>query len=304
MPYPFPLNLELFLAKEEVTYGVDPTPAAATDAIRHIKHLWTDTNSEYAWPNLREDVVTNTLVEAAPAVPRGRMVSFEVELELKGSGVAYATGSVVPEVDETVTYALADTDHSSATCYIYSGGKLFVVVGCRGNMVWSAPAGTLGRMRFALQGILSSVTQSDPAPSGTFDSTESPAAVNMGLSIDPGTPWTPNFTEAEIDLGNNVVRLDDGNASDGIEGFFIPSRETRFRLTARNELITTYDPEALRLANTVHTIDMEMGQTQYNSIDVDVDDSSLIATPNRVEDNEFTGWELEYMLRDLAIIFD
>lgn len=326
MPYPYPLNVETLLVIEEVTYGVDPTPTPAANAVRHIKHLWTDFQGEFAFPNLRDDVVTNTLIEAAPGIPRGRMVNFDLEVEVKGAGVAYSSVTPVrPEIDpllracglsrthvdtggsETVTYALQDSGHASATLYIYAGGKRAIVVGARANLVWHPRAGELGRMRFNIMGLLTSVIESDPAPAGTYDATESPAAVSMGLSIDPaGAPpaWVPNWTEGELDLGNEVVRLDDANAADAIEGFFIPARAPRFRLTARTEDLADYDPEARRIANDSHTIDLSLGATQYNSMDIDVNDALLAAAPGRVEDNQFAGWTLEYMLRDLAVVFD
>lgn len=326
MPYPYPLNVETLLGIEEVTYATDPTPTPATDAIRHIKHLWTDLESQYAFPNLRDDVVTNTLIEALPATPRGRFVDFEIEVEVKGAGVAYSGVPTIvrPEIDpllmasglarvhddtgaaETVTYSLADSGHSSATLYVYAGGKRAIVVGCRMNPVWSPRAGELGRMRFRVMGLLTSIVESDPAPAGTYDATESPAVVSMGLSIDPtvGAAWVPNWTEGELDLGNEIVRLDDGNASDAIEGFFIPARKPRFRLTARTEDLADYDPEALFASVDVHSVDLSLGATQYNSMDVAVVDGTLTGPPGRVEDNQFAGWTLEYRLRDLAIVFD
>lgn len=318
MAYPFPLKFDGILAKEEAVYGTDPTPTIIANGIRAVGRLWPQLGDEYAFPNEREDVAVGSFVEAIPAIPRGHMINLDFQVELKGSGIAYATGSVVPEVDpllvacclarvhddtpasETVTYSLADTGHLSCTIWAYAGGKVWKIQGCRGNMIWDMVAGELGRLRFVMQGMVGSITEA-AQPSITYDSTESPAVISMGLALGG---VSPNFATASLDLGNEIVRLDDGNGADGLEGFFKGDRKSRFNVGIRNVALATYDPPALQKARTIQTIAATLGSVQYNKVGIAVVDSRILPAPTPVEDNAYTGWDIVYMLRDLAILFD
>ena len=318
MPYPHPLKIDGLLAKEETVYGTDPTPVAATNGVRGVGRLWPQLGDEFAFPNERDDVAAGSLTEPIPAVPRGHVINLDFSVELKGAGIAYATGSVVPEVDpllvscglarthddtassETVEYAPADTGHLSCTIWAYAGGKLYKINGCRGNMIWDMAAGELGRLRFVMQGMVASIAETAQA-SITYDSVESPAVISMGLAIQG---WSPNFAKASLDLGNEVVRLDDGNEADGVEGFFIGDRRMRFMLSARGQDFSDVNPNAIHAARTIQTIAATLGSVQYNKCGIAVTDSRIWTPPDPVEDNRFTGWDLVYILRDLTILFD
>jgi len=325
MPYPHPLKIDGLIGKVEDTYLTDPTPTVADNGIRGVGRFWSLVGPEYAFQNDREDVMTGSLVEAIPAVSRGQIANFDWTVEAKGAGAAYDDSpQVVPEIHpllvsaglaptidassgtEKVTYALADTGHGSATFWVYAGGKRIKISGCRSNLVWAIAAGNLARMRFQVQGIVTDIAEVAQA-SITYDSVESPALIGLGLALVPsgGSSWTPRFAEAELDLGNEIVRLDDANtATTGIEQFAIADRRPRLRLMARTTDLTTYPAYALRAARTLHTIDATVGSTQYNRIKIDVNDARPMGRVGHGEDNGFARWELEYLLRDLALIFD
>ena len=320
MPYPHPLKIDGLLAKEESPYGSDPTPTAADNGVRVVGRLWPQLGDEFAFPNERDDVAAGSLTEPIPAVSRGHIITLDFSVELKGAGVAYAGSNTIvrPEVDpllvscalgrehvdtggsETVTYTPADTGHLSCTIWAYAGGKLYKINGCRGNMIWDMPAGELGRLRFVMQGMVASIAEQAQV-SITYDSVESPAVISMGLAIQG---WSPNFAKASLDLGNEVVRLDDGNGADGLEGFFIGDRRMRFMLSARGEDFSTVNPNAIHAARTIQTIAATLGSVQYNKCGIAVTDSRIWSPPDPVEDNRFVGWDLVYQLRDLAILFD
>lgn len=320
------LNLEALLAIEEVTYGTDPTPTPAANAITHVRGLWPQLGDEYAWPNRRDDVATGTLIEADAAQARGHLVVFDFEAELKGPGVAYSSVTPVrPEIDpllvacglsrthvdtggsESVTYALQDPPHSSCTIYAYAGGKRMIIVGCRGNAVWTCRAGELTKVRFVMSGLVPNLPTEVAVITPTLDTTESPAAVNMGLSLDPAgadPAWVPSFRELVLDLGNNVTRKDDGNAADGIQAFKIASRQPRLTLTAEEVALTDYNPGTLFQAGTSHTIDATVGDTQYERFDLDINDAPLDVPMRPVDDEGEAGMELVFRLRDCAWVFD
>lgn len=324
MAFPYNLRLEALLVKEESTYGTDPTPSESVDAIRHVGPLFTSLDPKYAFENLRDDVVSNSLVQIAPGGPKGRMVDIEIVTPLIGAGAAYSSSTPVrPDTDplfmacgmsrthvdtggsESVSYALADTSHSSCTVYAYAGGDLIIIVGCRGTFVWEMTAGGLGRIRWTLSGLMPTAPAETAVPSATYDSVEPAAAVNMGLSIDPGTPvWTPNAANLSVTPGNNIIRHDDVSAADGIEAFRISGRSPRLTFTPRKPDLSDYTVWANALSRVVNTVDATLGSTQYNRVDLDIETAYLMTDPSPQDDQGFAAVELEYLLRDLVIRFD
>lgn len=322
--YPYSLKLQAVSVEEEVTYGTDPTPTAG-EAIRVVGFIWPGMSFEYAFPNKRDDVFTNSLVPVAPGIPAGRICALEFEVQAIGAGAAYASATPVrPDMDallmacglsrthddsagtESVSYALADTGHKSCTIWAYAAGDLFKVVGCRGNVVWDCTAGNLGKMRFTMSGMLSTAPAETAVLAGTYDAVIPPAAKGMSLAIVPsgGGSWTPRAARFSVTPGNRIARLDDVNSSDGIEMFSIVGREPRFNLTCRKPDLSDYTLYARSLSRVLHTIDATLGSTQYNRVDVDINAGYLINDPTPGEENELASVDLEYELQDLVIRFD
>jgi hypothetical protein len=280
---------------------------------------------EYAFPNKREDVVSNSLVPVTPGIPRGRIMRLEFIVQLIGAGAAYASGTPVrPDVDallracglsrthvdtggsESVSYALADTSHSSCTIWAYTGGDLLKIVGCRGNPTWEMLAGGLGQIRFEMMGMLSTAPAETGVISGTYDAVVPPANVNIGLTVTPsgGSGWTPRVSRASCTPGNRIVRLDDVNSADGIESFEIADRAPRFTMTCRKPDLTDYTLYARSLAQTAHAIIATVGSTQYNRVDLDIAAAYLMTDPGWSVEDGFVNNELEYQLQDMIWRFD
>ena len=325
MAGPYNLRLQGLLVEEEVTYGTDPTPSASADGVRVVGHIWEAMSPEYAFPNKREDVHSNSLVKVAPGLPKGRIMNLDFEVELIGSGAAYSSVTPVrPAMDalfvacglsrthvdtgssESVSYALADTSHVSCTIWAYAGGDLFKIVGCRGNFTWDVLAGGLGKVRFQMQGMLSTAPAETSVASITYDSVIPPAAVNMGLAIVPsgGASWTPRLATMSVTCGNVIERLDDINSADGIEQFAIVRREPRITMTVRKPDLTDYTLYARALSQVLHTVDMTLGSTQYNRVDLDVDAAYLMTDGGFGADNGHAGIDLEYEALDMIVRFD
>lgn len=320
----YPLRIEGLLVGEESQYGVDPTLVAATHGVRGVGRIWSALSPEFAFPNLREDTVSNSLVGVAPGPAHGDIVTIDYTVQLMGAGAAYSSSTPVrPECDpliracamsrthvdtgssESVSYALADTSHASVTAYVYAGGKRFVVVGIRGNMTWNPTAGGLGQIRFTLQGMVTGVTEVS-VPTITYDSVIPPAAVAMGLAIVPSgqSSWTPRTAGFEVTTGHTLDRHDDVSGTDGIEGYFIGDTKSRLTITARAKDLTTYNAWSYAKSRLVHTIDATLGSVQYNKVDLDVGLAYLVSPPQPTEDGNFAAYTLEYMLRDLVLRFD
>lgn len=322
---PTPLKLQGMVGLEESTYGTDATPAD-TDGIRGRGTLWTDLTNEFAFPNRQEDVWSNSLVKAPPAPPRGRFAALDLLVQLRGAGAAYkGTATIVrPPSDvllracglsrthvdtggsESVTYALADTGHSSATLYCYAGGMLHRLIGVRGGVTINPRAGELGEARFNLMGMLATDPTDVSVPSITYPAVVPPAVVGIGLAIVPsgGSSWSPEVGDWEIMTNPDIQRLDDVNAADGIGGFYIAGFSPQVRLPVRKAALSDYPFVTLVDDATLHTIDATVGGTQYNRYDVDINAAYIENYPAPGDAQGFAQSEFMYELQDLALVFD
>jgi len=156
---------QLLLAEAEVSYGVDPTPSASTNAIlvRNIEvtPLEADTvNRELIRPYLgqSEQLLAQTRV----------LINFEVELAGSGTaGTAPAYGPLLEACAMTetvvastsVTYAPnSDAAPGSATIYFNNDGVLHKATGCRGTFTLNGAVGEIPTIAFEFTGIYSSPT--------------------------------------------------------------------------------------------------------------------------------------------------
>jgi len=151
---------QLLLAEAEVTYGVDPTPTAGSNAIlvRNIEvtPLEADTvNRELIRPYLgqSEQLLAQTRV----------LINFEVELAGSGAaGTAPAYGPLLEACAMTetvvastsVTYAPnSDTSPGSVTIYFNNDGVLHKATGCRGSFTLNCAVGEIPTIAFEFTGI-------------------------------------------------------------------------------------------------------------------------------------------------------
>jgi len=151
---------QLLLAEAEVTYGVDPTPTAGSNAIlvRNIEvtPLEADTvNRELIRPYLgqSEQLLAQTRV----------LINFEVELAGSGTaGTAPAYGPLLEACAMTetvvastsVTYAPnSDTSPGSVTIYFNNDGVLHKATGCRGSFTLNCAVGEIPTIAFEFTGI-------------------------------------------------------------------------------------------------------------------------------------------------------
>lgn len=321
----YPLRLEGLLARIESSYGVDPTPAPETHGVHGVARIWPSLAGEFAFPNLNEDVVSNSLIGIAPGVAYGQLMTIDYRLRVRGAGVAYSSSTPVrPEVDpfliaggmsrthvdtgssESVAYAFADSGHGSITTWAYGGGKLFKISGIRGNWTLAPTAGALADLRFVGQGILTSITET-AVPSITYSTVAPPASVAMALAIVPSgqSSWTPRAAGFELTSGHTIDRLDDVNGSEGIEGFEIGATNPRLSFTPRTKDLTTYNAWTYAKSRLVHTIDAVWNTAvQYNRLKIDINNAHLIAPPGHETEGNFAASRLEYLLRDCTLRFD
>lgn len=234
---------KLLLAKVEVTYNIDPTPSAGTDAVLVEDLNWSNEGLKMVErPAIRPSLGTLQQIYA------GRMVSVSFSAEVKGSGAA----GTAPELgalfracglDETivastsVTYAPVSASLESATLYVYEDGKQIKVTGCRGNVSFALEAGNKPMATFTMTGHVAA--QTDVAlPAATFDSTTPEPFIGGSFTIDS---YSAVISALNFDLGNALVYPEDVNAADGYGEVIITGRDVNGSINPLDELVADED---------------------------------------------------------------
>lgn len=149
------------LAKKEVTYGTDPVPTGALNAIQ-TRNLSID---PLEGDELTFDIDTELLgAKARSLVGKHVKVSFEVAAAGSGAaGTAPAWGVLMLGAGHTetvtaatkVTYTPKDTDTDSLTLYVMIGRTLHKITGCRGSVKFSAKKREYPWLQFEFMGLFS-----------------------------------------------------------------------------------------------------------------------------------------------------
>ena len=175
----------LILAKTETTYGTDPTPTGAADAILvrnlEITPLQADT--------VTRDLIRPYLGNSDQLLAQTRVeVTFEVELAGSGAaGTAPAYGSVLKAcglaetvvATTSVTYAPVSASFSSVTLYFFNDGIRHKVTGCRGTFELSAEVGQIPVISFTMTGIYNAPTD-ETVPTPTYANQAAPLIFKNG----------------------------------------------------------------------------------------------------------------------------
>jgi len=252
---------KILLAKLEATYGVDPVPDAATDAILATEVSLTPMEGN----DLSRDLETPYLgAQGTIPVELHSKLSFKVELSPSGTaGTAPAWGPLLRacavaetiSVGVSVTYNPISDAHESIALHILIGGTRYVLLGSRGTCKSTVNAQGIPYLEFAFTGLF---TQPSEVARGTPDLTafkKPQAATNAN---------TPTFT---IDGTGFVMRscaLDLGNAVEnrfliGSEGVLITDKAESFETTVEAVALTTFNPFSLAAAQSSIAVNLVHG---------------------------------------------
>jgi hypothetical protein len=235
---------KVILFKAEVTYGTDPVPVAATDAVlaRNVNLtplvLVTDPRAvELPFAGNQGQIIA------------GQSVKLEFEVEMQGAGAAgtkapYGPMLLACGMSETLNagisaaYALvAPSAATSGTAYFYMGGRLHSIVGCLGDPTFTWSRGKVPTIKFAFMGLY--VGPTDVAlPAPTLTPWKLPLAVN-NVNTTPFTlhGFAGKFTDLTITFGNvmsyrNIV---------GSEAIRFTDRKLTGTVKLEDELVATKD---------------------------------------------------------------
>ena len=249
----------VILAKTETTYGVDPTPTGAANAILVRNLDVTPLDAEIVSRDLVRPYFGNyDQIIAAQKV----QVSFEVELQGSGAaGTAPAYGPLLRAcgLAETITastkaeYKPVSSSFESATIHVQvqdniaGSSPLHKLTGCRGNVEFTLNAKSLPVAKFTFTGVYNAVVDAANV-TATYTAFKTPSAVNKA-----NTPTFSFFgysgimSEFGLNLNNEVVYRNLVNS----ESVILTDRKAGGNVVFEAPTVTAKDFWAAALANTL-----------------------------------------------------
>lgn len=257
------------LAKIETTYGTDATPAAANAM---LVRNWTFTPLE--GEEIKRDLVM-PYYGSQGIILAGLYCKLEFEVELAGSGaagtvpfwgvLARACGLSETIVATTsVTYAPISSGFEAVTVYWNLDGTRHVMLGARGSLTLSLDSNKLPIMKYALTGLLGTVTDA------ALPATTLPVYPNPVVASKTNTPtftlhgYAAIMETFSIDLGNTV----EPRLLVGSESILITGRETSGSNTLQADQIANIDWQAKAVARTRGPLAITHGLSAGNIIQI------------------------------------
>lgn len=243
---------KVLLAGIEATYGTDPGPTGAANAILAQNIALTPMDGT----DLSRELELATLgAQATLPVELSAQLSFEVELApsgtagappawgplLRGCGIAETVAAGV-----SVTYNPVTQGHESLTLKLWIGATLYALRGARGTVTMALDAQTNPKLRFEFRGLFTLPVEQAPAV---------PTLTNFQVPDPVTSARTPVFTIGAQAL---VMRNFSLALANTVEGRFLVGSE-QVIVTERAELVetrvealplTTWNPFQIALAQT------------------------------------------------------
>jgi len=267
----------ILLAKEEATYGLDPTPTVGSNAIDAEK-----ISLSYEGDVLERNPVRGYLSPVEPAGIGKRSVKLSFDVEIKGSG-SVGTAAKIGDLLEAcgfaetvsagsaVSYAPASGAVKSVTMYLYdlqdSGScVLHKIKGARGTFQLNAAAGQIAKLSFTFNGLYELPTDAAAPSAPTYGSTKPAVVESAQLTLNGVTSLV--VQEVSVDVQNNIVAADDVNAATGISKFALTGRKPTGKITPEAVLLATYDFWTDWVNATARAASMVIGATAGNIVTI------------------------------------
>lgn len=294
----------VILAKIETTYGTDPTPTGAANAIL-VRNL--DVTP------LDADIVSRDLVRpylgSYEQIIAAQKVSVSFEVELQGSGTAGSAPAYGPllracGLSETVSagvkvdYKPVSGTFESATIYVQlqqdvSGNSpLHKLTGCRGNVEFTLNAKSLPVMKFSFTGIYNAVTDA-AVVTATYTAFKTPLAVNK-----TNTPtfsimgYAGVMSEFGLNLNNEVTYRN----LVGSEQVLVTDRKGGGTAVFEAPTVTAKNFFTDALASSLGSLSLVHGTTAGSIIEFAATNTLDITTPSYTEMDGIVMMSVPYVL--------
>ena len=268
----------LLLAKTEATYGTDPTPTGAANAIL-VRNL--------EITPLQSDIVQRELIrpylgnyEQLRAQTRVQ-VTFEVELAGSGAaGTAPAYGVVLKAcgLSETVsagvsaTYAPVSATFSSVTLYFFQDGIRHVVTGARGSFTLNGSVGAIPTIAFEMTGIYNAPTDTALA-APTYANQATPLIFKNGNTTSfTAFGYAAALQSIDLNISNEIIYRE---LVGGTKEVLITDRKPSGTLQVEAVSLATKDYFTTSTGNTLGSITFQHGTTAGNRATLTMAQSDL-----------------------------
>lgn len=248
----------LILAKTEASYGTDPTPTVASNAI-----LAQDLELKPVKAPVERPIQLESLMRKQSLLGEEMYeVSFKSEIVGSGTpGTAPRTGALLKAcgMSETVitggspyvAYRDASNNLSSVTIWAYWGGRLHKIVGAVGNVKVVLEAGKVGVLEYSFMGLKGATPAVTTTPTNAVyddDAGTVPICKNGTFSYNSKTTLiTPMM---DCDLQNVISKRPDLSSTEAIAGFNITDRNIIASINPETQVETSYDFYGDALTNT------------------------------------------------------
>jgi len=235
---------QLILAKTESPYRTDPTPTAADNAIQAI-----DISINEQSPPLERLAQVGSLSNL-PSILGEQLVEVSFKVEMKGSGSAGTaprhgvllkacsmSETVVTGGSPTVTYLPNSTNQSSCTIWVYVGGRVHKVTGCRGTFKLICEAGKFMLYEFTFTGYRSAAPTVAALPTPTFDTT---TAICKNGTFSYNSKTTLIGKMLDIDMANTVSKVPSLSDANAIYSFEVTARKPVASFSSLTQVETSY----------------------------------------------------------------
>ena len=238
----------LVLAKVETTYGTDPTPTTAANAIlvqdlviKPIKGPVERPKQTATYMN-KQTLLGEEMYE----------VSFKTEIVGSGTpGTAPRVGALllacgmaetIYTATPSVNYRDASSSLSSVTLYCYQGGRLHKIFGAVGNVKIACEAGKQGMMDFSFQGLKGAAPAITAIPTdAVYDDASGTVPICKAGTFSYNNKTTLVTSMLEVDLQNVISKRPSLSATDAVKGFVITDRNPVATINPETEIVTSYD---------------------------------------------------------------
>jgi len=259
----------LILAKAESTYGTDPSPTGAANAILVRNLEITPLQAE----SVSRDLIRPYLGNSAELLAQTRVeVTFEVELAGSGTaGTAPAYGPVLKAcglseavvASTSVTYAPVSSGFSSCTIYFHNDGIRHKVTGCRGTFSLNAEVGQIPVIAFTMTGIYNAPTD-ESLPSPTYANQASPLVFKNGNTSNFSIfSYSGCLQSLSLDIANEIIYRELVGCTKEV---LITNRAANGTCMIEAPSIATKDFFTIANGNTLGSISFQHGATAGNIV--------------------------------------
>ena len=247
------------LAKEEVTYGVDPSPIAADDLIYTSLPSVDREGREEERTHPMSNFGKNAVINIGETVKIGFSMELQTDWEISSDtppsiGKVLEACNFTETIDTGVSILYTNNSNQSGTSltfYIYKDSLLYKVSGCRGEVKGSHKAGNKVTFDFEFTGIYNPTLYAADTIYPTFTLSLEDVALYQNGEIAIGSYSSPIVDNFNWAMNNQIAKRPSANASRGIHSSFVSNAVPTVSVDPELVALSTFNANALWEANTL-----------------------------------------------------